>query len=334
MTGLVAGGIAQPVASAFNRAAGGRPIPGNRVELLIDGPDTYAAMLDLIVSASRWIHFENYIIRSDAEGWRFAEALAARAREGLPVRVLSDAVGSMFTSGKFWRFLRSAGVEVRSFHPLRPLHIVTNFARDHRKLVVADGAGAVIGGLCIGCEWTGDGDAVLPWRDTALRVGGPGAAVLDQAFARTWAVAGRPLPDEEQAGRVAPEGDGEIRVIVGEPGRERALRVIELLTAGTIERLWITDAYMVAPPRLFQALRDAARDGVDVRMLVPGSCACSCPARATSPWSAICRASATATCSGAECGSTSGTAPCCTPKPSWPTAAGSGSAPATSIPRA
>ena len=271
MTGLVAGGIAQPGASAFNRAAGGRPIPGNRVELLIDGPDTYAAMLDLIVSASRWIHFENYIIRSDAEGWRFAEALAARAREGLPVRVLSDAVGSMFTSGKFWRFLRSAGVEVRSFHPLRPLHIVTNFARDHRKLVVADGAGAVIGGLCIGCEWTGDGDAVLPWRDTALRVGGPGAAVLDQAFARTWAVAGRPLPDEEQAGRVAPEGDGEIRVIVGEPGRERALRVIELLTAGTIERLWITDAYMVAPPRLFQALRDAARDGVDVRMLVPGS---------------------------------------------------------------
>lgn len=271
MTGLAADGPTQSVACAINRAAGSRPIPGNRVELLIDGPDTYAAMLDLIAGASRWIHFENYIIRSDAEGWRFAQALAGRARAGVPVRLLYDAVGSIFTSGKLWRFLRAAGVEVRVFHPLRPLHIVTNFARDHRKLVVADGTAAVIGGLCIGCEWTGDGDRVRPWRDTAVRVRGPAAAVLDQAFARTWTVAGQRLPDEEQAGRVTPEGEGEVRVIVGEPGRERAFRVIELLAAGCMERLWITDAYMVAPPRLFQALRDAARDGVDVRMLVPGS---------------------------------------------------------------
>jgi cardiolipin synthase len=261
----------QSVACAINRAAGGRPIPGNQVELLIDGPDTYTAMLELIARASRWIHFENYIIRSDTEGWRFAEALAARAREGIRVRVLYDGIGSMFTSRKLWRFLRRAGAEVRSFHPLRPLRLVTNFSRDHRKLVVADGAGAVIGGLCIGCEWTGDADRIRPWRDTAVRIGGPASAVLDQAFARTWSVAGKALPAEEAAGRVTPEGDGEVRVIMGEPGRERAFRVIELLAAGSVERLWITDAYMVAPPRLFQALRDAARDGVDVRMLVPGS---------------------------------------------------------------
>jgi cardiolipin synthase len=271
VTGSAADSLPQSVASAINRAAGGRPIPGNHVELLIDGPDTYTAMLDLIARASRWIHFENYIIRSDTEGWRFAEALAARAREGIPVRVLYDGIGSMFTSRKLWRFLRRAGAEVRSFHPLRPLHIVTNFSRDHRKLVVADGASAVLGGLCIGCEWTGDGNRIRPWRDTAVRIGGPASAVLDQSFARTWSVAGRALPEEEAAGRVTPEGDGEVRVIMGEPGRERAFRVIELLAAGSVERLWITDAYMVAPPRLFQALRDAARDGVDVRMLVPGS---------------------------------------------------------------
>jgi cardiolipin synthase A/B len=271
VTGSAADSLPQSVASAINRAAGGRPIPGNHVELLIDGPDTYTAMLDLIARASRWIHFENYIIRSDTEGWRFAEALAVRAREGIPVRVLYDGIGSMFTSRKLWRFLRRAGAEVRSFHPLRPLHIVTNFSRDHRKLVVADGAGAVLGGLCIGCEWTGDGNRISPWRDTAVRIAGPASAVLDQSFARTWSVAGRALPDEEAAGRVTPEGDGEVRVIMGEPGRERAFRVIELLAAGSVERLWITDAYMVAPPRLFQALRDAARDGVDVRMLVPGS---------------------------------------------------------------
>jgi cardiolipin synthase len=271
VTGPAADHLSQSVACAINRAAGGRPIPGNQVELLIDGPDTYSAMLDLIARASHWIHFENYIIRSDTEGWRFAEALAARAREGIHVRVLYDGIGSMFTSRKLWRFLRQAGAEVRAFHPLRPLQMVTNFSRDHRKLVVADGDAAVIGGLCIGCEWTGDADRVRPWRDTAVRIGGPASAVLDQSFARTWSVAGKPLPDVEAAGRVTPAGDGDVRVIMGEPGRERAFRVIELLAAGSVERLWITDAYLVAPPRLFQALRDAARDGVDVRMLVPGS---------------------------------------------------------------
>jgi cardiolipin synthase len=73
------------------------------------------------------------------------------------------------------------------------------------------------------------------------------------------------------AGRVTPQGEAEVRVIGGEPGRERTYRVVELLSAGSLSRLWITDAYLVAPPRLFQALRDAARDGVDVRLLVPGS---------------------------------------------------------------
>jgi cardiolipin synthase len=129
-----------------------------------------------------------------------------------------------------------------------------------------------MGGLCIGREWTGEGTRDgLPWRDTAVDIAGPAAAVLDQAFARTWSIAGGVLPDEHVARRVVPQGQAEVRVIGGEPGRERTYRVIELLAAGAIERLWITDAYLVAPPRLFQALRDAARDGVDVRLLVPGS---------------------------------------------------------------
>jgi cardiolipin synthase A/B len=268
----VEGTAEQTVASAINRAAGGRPIPGNQVTLLIDGPDAYRTMLQLISQASRWIHLENYIIRSDAVGRRFAELLAQRAREGVHVRVLHDAVGSLYTSRKFWGRLRDAGVEVRSFHPLRPLDIVGNFARNHRKLLVADGSVAVMGGLCIGCEWTGeDIRGGQPWRDTAVEIAGPAAAVLDQAFARTWTVAGGNLPDNDVAGRVTPQGDAEVRVIAGEPGRERTYRVTELLAAGAIDRLWITDAYLVAPPRLFQALRDAARDGVDVRLLVPGS---------------------------------------------------------------
>jgi cardiolipin synthase A/B len=262
----------QSVTSAINRAAGGRPIPGNRVRLLIDGPDAYGAMLDVIAGAGRWIHFENYIIRADAAGRRFAEALVRRARDGVHVRVLYDALGSFATPRSYWRYLRAGGVEVRPFGPLSAVDLVSNLARNHRKLVVADGSRAVLGGLCIGCEWTGEhAKGGHPWRDTAVDIAGPAAAVLDQAFASTWELAEGRLPDEDVAGRVAPQGDAEVRVIGGEPGRERTYRVIELLAAGSINRLWITDAYLVAPPRLFQALRDAARDGVDVRLLVPGS---------------------------------------------------------------
>lgn len=256
----------------MNRAAGGRPIPGNRVALLIDGSDTYGAMLDTIASARRWVHFENYIIRSDAAGWRFAERLAERARAGVQVRVLYDWLGSIATSARLWRFLRAAGAEVRAFHPPRVLDVLTNFSRNHRKLVVADGARAVIGGLCIGCEWTGEGKSARPpWRDTAVEIEGPAAAVLDQAFGATWVVAGGTIPQDQVAGSVTPQGEAEVRVVMGEPGRERTYRVVELLAAGAIDRLWITDAYMVAPPRIFQSLLDAARDGVDVRLLVPGA---------------------------------------------------------------
>jgi cardiolipin synthase A/B len=262
----------QSVACAINRAAGGRPVPGNQVRLLIDGPDTYHAMLEVIDQARHWVHFENYIIRSDSAGWRFAELLARRAREGIHVRVLYDWFGSVGTSRGYWRYLREAGVEVRAFHRPQLVDVVTNISRNHRKLVVADGSRAILGGLCIGCEWTGESNSGgQPWRDTAVDVRGPAAAVLDQTFVNLWELTGSAVPPDQVAGGVAPEGEAEVRVIGGEPGRERAYRVIELLAVGSVERLWITDAYLVAPPRLVQALQDSARDGVDVRLLVPGS---------------------------------------------------------------
>lgn len=262
----------QSVSCAINRAAGGRPVPGNAVELLIDGPNAYPAMLEVIGQATQWVHFENYIIRSDAAGWRFAERLAARAREGIRVRVLYDWLGSVGTARGFWNYLRKAGVEVRTFHPPQLVDVITNVSRNHRKLVVADGTRAVLGGLCIGCEWTGENHTGgQPWRDTAVKVHGPAAALLDQSFANIWQTTGTPVPPDDVAAVVEPQGHADVRVISGEPGRERAYRVIELLAAGSVERLWITDAYLLAPPRLFQALRDSARDGVDVRLLVPGS---------------------------------------------------------------
>src|SRR6478609_9043222 len=152
---------------ALDRASGSPPIPGNAVTLLFDGTEAYPAMLDVIARAERWIHFENYIIRSDETGQRFAEALAAKARAGVRVRVLADWFGSIGTSGSYWRFLREAGVDVRIFQPFSFGDPLLNLCRDHRKLVSADGTEAIIGGLCIGNEWTGDPSMnIIHSRDT------------------------------------------------------------------------------------------------------------------------------------------------------------------------
>ncbi|HEU5358386.1 MAG TPA: phospholipase D-like domain-containing protein [Gemmatimonadales bacterium] len=259
------------VTRALDRAAGSRAIPGNRVDLLLDGPVAYPVMLDLIARARRWIHFENYIIHDDPTGWRFAEALAARARAGVRVRVLADWLGSRATGRRFWGFLRAAGVEVRLFG--RPSwDLFRNFMRDHRKIVAIDGTEAVTGGLCIGDEWAGRPDrGVLPWRDTAVRIAGPAVPALDLAFARTWAAAGGVLPPAEALPSPEEQGDAIVRVIAVEPGQARSYRTIQLLTAGAADQLWITDAYLVPPPPLLQGLLDAAHDGTDVRLLVPGA---------------------------------------------------------------
>src|SRR5207253_1961618 len=99
-------------------------------------------------AAERWIHFGNYIIRDDATGQRFADALVERARSGVRVRVLYDALGSLGTARSFWRRLVRAGVEVRAFNPLLTRQAFNLLSRDHRKLLVVDGGWAMLGGLC------------------------------------------------------------------------------------------------------------------------------------------------------------------------------------------
>jgi cardiolipin synthase len=260
------------VQRAIDRAAAARPIPGNRVALLEDGPEAYASMLGLITTATRFVHFENYIFRADQTGWKFAEALAARAREGIGVRVLYDWLGCVGTSRVLWRFLRAAGCEVRCFNPPSPFHPLRVISRDHRKLVVADGTRAIVGGLCIGDEWAGDPErGIPPWRDTAVFIEGPAAQALDLAFANVWGLDGQPLPEEERSADCPAAGEAAVRVVVGVPGKERAYRVLEYLAAGCRRRLWIMDAYLVPPPRLFEVMALAEKDGVDIRLLLPGA---------------------------------------------------------------
>lgn len=259
---------------ALDRTSGSRLIPGNTVALLTDGPEVFAAMLAAIEGARQWVHFENYIIRADTTGKRFADTLCAAARRGVRVRVLYDQLGSRWTRAGFWRRLRRDGVEARAFNPLSPLHPLQGFRRDHRKLASADGLEAVVGGVCIGDEWAGGRSTKRgleePWRDTGARICGPAVPALELTFRDAWRAAGGEVPERESRPDAEECGEAAVRVVSGIPGRLRLVRMMELFFAGVAERLWVTDAYLVAPSALFAGLRSAARAGADVRLLLPG----------------------------------------------------------------
>lgn len=260
------------LALALDRASAARLIPGNTIRHIPDSPAALEAMLELIARARRTVHFENYIIRDDRTGHRFAAALEERARAGVQMRVLYDAFGSVGTSRGFWRELRRAGAEVRVFGPLLTSGLFQLLSRDHRKLLVVDGREAMMGGLCIGDEWAGDPErGRLPWRDTILSVCGPAVAVLEGSFARVWATVGPPLPPDALVPASEPCGTSALRVVDGVPAQSRAYRAVQMLAAAARERLWITDAYLVAPPPLYASLVDAAKSGVDVRLVLPGT---------------------------------------------------------------
>jgi cardiolipin synthase len=161
---------------------------------------------------------------------------------------------------------------VRAFAPPSFRDPFAFLRRDHRKVIVVDGEYASVSGMCIGDEWAGDpGAGVPPWRDTAVEFRGPVAAVIDRAFATTWAVAGPPIPRTESSPPdwIPPAGDVAVRVVEGEPGRSRIYRLAQFVAVGVERRLWITDPYFVLPPAMTEALAAAARDGVDVRVIVP-----------------------------------------------------------------
>jgi cardiolipin synthase len=188
--------------------------------------------------------------------------------------VLYDWFGCLDTPRAFWRRLRSAGVKVRAANPPTlgtPLGVVR---RDHRKLLAVDGTYASTGGVCISEGWlVRSPETGLAYRDTAASVRGPAVADLERAFAGAWDEMGQPLPEEERppAESIPPAGDEAVQVVIQEPRKMRILRMLGLITGGVQRRLWITDAYFLSMPVLTQSLMSTARDGVDVRVLVPAT---------------------------------------------------------------
>jgi cardiolipin synthase len=259
----------------FARASGAPLVAGNDVRLLRDARQNYPAWLEAIGSARRTIHFESYIIHEDETGREFAHLLMARARAGVQVRIIYDWLGAVGKTSKgFWRDLRKCGVEVRCFNPLRVSNPFAWVSRDHRKMLAVDGRVGFVTGLCVGRSWVGDPAlGIEPWRDTGISLRGPAVADLELAFSRMWALTGVPLPSTELSAGDAtfPEGDVSVRVIASMPGTAELYRLDQVIAAASRRTLWLTDAYFVGTSAYVQALRAAARDGVDVRLLVPGA---------------------------------------------------------------
>lgn len=251
------------------------------MRLLHDGPETFDEMLELIHHAKHSVALESYILRSDEVGERFADALVHAAKRGVTARVLTDWVGARGTSSKFLGGMRKHGADVRVFNPpgMRPWLGV--LPRDHRKLLVVDDAMGVTGGVGIGREWL-QGVARQRrsrWRDAAIRIEGPAALDMMQSFENMW----RRVSRNERRGshrflKKRPSGahldsathaPALVGIIEGEPFRLRVARALQMQAIAAERSIWIASAYFTPSWSEVEALTGAARDGVDVRILVP-----------------------------------------------------------------
>ncbi|MBX3665561.1 MAG: hypothetical protein KF834_07735 [Burkholderiales bacterium] len=260
---------------AFARAAGAPLVGGNSVRILRDAGENYPAWLAAIAGARRSVLFENYIIADDTTGREFVAALCERARAGVTVRLIHDWMGGIGVgSGRLLRPLVEAGGEVRCFNTPRLDSPFGWLTRDHRKMVAVDGTVGYVTGLCVSDKWLGDPRrGIAPWRDTGIEIRGPAVADIERAFGQTWAAASDrdvDLPEPEPV-PTAPAGEVMVRVLASQPSTAGLYRLDQLIAAMARDTLWLTDAYFVGVSPYVQALRAAAHDGVDVRLLVPGS---------------------------------------------------------------
>src|SRR5690349_15004840 len=267
--------VRQLADQAFSRASGAPLRDHNSVTLLRDAAENYPRWLDAIRSARRTIHFEMYIIHEDEQGRLFADALLAKARAGVTVRLLYDWMGGVGkTSRGFWNRLRAGGVEVRCYNPPRFDRPLGWLSRDHRKMISVDRSVAFVTGLCVGQAWTGNpARGFEPWRDTGVELRGPAVDDCERAFADAGAAGGEPFTNDTDvvASSQPPAGDISVRVVATVPNTAGLFRVDQLVAAMARNTLWLTDAYFAGTTPYVQALCAAARDGVDVRLLVPGA---------------------------------------------------------------
>jgi len=254
------------------------PVAGNRVRILARVDEAYDAVLATIATARDHIHAQFFILDVDPVGRRFVHALASRAREGVRVRLLLDAVGSWRALRTIVRPLIDAGGEVGVFLPVLPLHRRGSaHMRNHRKLLIADGRNAFTGGMNIGKRYMGPKIADGQWRDIAVMIEGPALSDLQAVFLDDWAFATEvtELPGELFPPPTPLPGGGglpcTLQIAASGPDRRGQPIYQGVFTAFTAarRRLWIETPYFVPDEVIVTALQNAAFRGVDVRLIVP-----------------------------------------------------------------
>jgi len=261
--------------SMLARQLGAAPmIPGNRVEFYHAGLPAYEAMLKAIREAKHHIHIEFFIFRGDESGRRFLDAMVERARAGVQVRFLYDAVGSLGLKSSALRELKEAKGQVVPFLPfLMPMRRRLRLnLRNHRKILVVDGRLGFTGGVNIGEEYVGNHHFFGPWRDTHLRLEGPAVRWMQRVFEEDWHFAANEVlegPDYFPA--LAPVGNVPVQIAWSGPDQDiKTIR--EVLFAAIMkakQRVWLASPYFVPDAGLLDSLCLAARSGRDVRVLLP-----------------------------------------------------------------
>jgi cardiolipin synthase len=271
--------------TALEQEIGGSAlVVGNKVTLLQDGPATYRAMFAAIGAAKSRIDVESYIVEDGEVGQQFAQLLLERQASGVQVNVMYDSAGTFSTGKAYFDRLTQAGVQVVEFTPINPLAAKKGWSpnhRDHRKLLIVDGAVAFLGGINISSVYSrgssfrrDERHAVDPtkgWRDTDIQVEGPVVAEFEKLFAQSWdKQKGKPLA-ALAASPLAPRGQEIVRAIGSTPDDPFSLIYLTLVSAITNaeKQVYITNAYFVPDPQLMKALLDAAARGVDVRLILP-----------------------------------------------------------------
>lgn len=256
----------------FRRATRAVVTVGNRVTFLPDGDRLFRRIVEAIDAARSFVCLEFYIIRGDRTGRIIADRLAAAVERGASVWVIYDYIGSFDTPSSYFDSLRRRGIRVIPFNPpsLRR-GIGWLDRRDHRKLLIVDGARGFTGGFNVGDEYSGWGD-LPPWRDTGIEVEGPAVSVMLSLFGLIWyQESGERLPVADAVPLLGTGGDDELILVSGAPIRTRSLirSAYRMAIAGAAERVVIATPYFVPGPRLLRSLIRAARRGVDVVLILP-----------------------------------------------------------------
>ena len=259
---------------------------GNKVTLLVDGAPTYAAMFKAIENASDHINIETYIMEDieDETGRKLADLMLQKQAEGVQVNLIYDSLGSYTTPAAFFQRLRDGGIQVVEFNPINPLKARGKWRlakSDHRKILIVDGKVAIAGGINISQVYTSglsgrrDKEAVqMPWRDTDVQIEGPAVAEFQKLFLDTWQnQKGAKLPERKYFPALKEEGQALVRVLGSTPGEANRLTFIMYVAAITFaeKSLHMTNAYFAPDSQTVEALTDAAKRGVDVKIILPGT---------------------------------------------------------------